>query len=182
MIEFIEDKSLGFHRGNAVKYIARAGIKDPAKEIEDLEKARWYIDREIERLKSVRENRSCTKPNDMNPSGSCLECGIEKLTGINVAHQCNAPLGIDARTGATVKPPCQNRPFCFGIIDRVMVSVDRKQLEEAVKGLEKPEWSHYVFSGCIIGPEDPMSLPIKAEVDKLGKKDISLERAATIGK
>lgn len=42
---------LNFCRGNAVKYIARAGAKDESKEIEDLEKARWYLDREIERLK-----------------------------------------------------------------------------------------------------------------------------------
>ena len=53
VIEFIEDKGLNFHRGNAVKYISRAGKKNPAKEIEDLEKAAWYINREIARLKSV---------------------------------------------------------------------------------------------------------------------------------
>lgn len=40
----------GFNRGNAIKYIARAGRKDPTKEIEDLKKARWYIDAEIRRL------------------------------------------------------------------------------------------------------------------------------------
>ena len=53
VIDFIEDKGLNFHRGNAVKYIARAGKKDPAKEVEDLKKARWYIDREIRRLEGV---------------------------------------------------------------------------------------------------------------------------------
>lgn len=51
VIDFIEDKGLNFHRGNAVKYIARAGKKEPAKEIEDLEKAVWYLQREIEKLK-----------------------------------------------------------------------------------------------------------------------------------
>lgn len=50
VIDFIEDKKLGFCLGNAVKYIARAGKKDPAKEIEDLQKARWYIDHQIEKL------------------------------------------------------------------------------------------------------------------------------------
>lgn len=40
----------GFNRGNAIKYIARAGRKDPAKEVEDLKKARFYIDAEITRL------------------------------------------------------------------------------------------------------------------------------------
>lgn len=51
VIDFIEDKKLNYHRGNAIKYIARAGKKDPAKEIEDLQKAVWYLNREIERLK-----------------------------------------------------------------------------------------------------------------------------------
>lgn len=51
VIDFVESYSLNFHRGNAVKYIARAGKKDPEKEVEDLEKAKWYLEREIERLK-----------------------------------------------------------------------------------------------------------------------------------
>lgn len=51
VIDFLEDKGLNFHRGNAVKYISRAGKKDPTKEIEDLEKADWYLRREIERLR-----------------------------------------------------------------------------------------------------------------------------------
>lgn len=55
VIDFIEDKGLNFHRGNAVKYIARAGKKDKNKEIEDLKKAAWYIDREIKRLEVKHE-------------------------------------------------------------------------------------------------------------------------------
>lgn len=51
VIEFIEDKNLNYHRGNAIKYICRAGKKDPTKEIEDLQKAIWYINREIKNLK-----------------------------------------------------------------------------------------------------------------------------------
>lgn len=50
VIDFIEDKKLGFHLGNAVKYISRAGRKDPAKTIEDLRKAAWYLNRQIGRL------------------------------------------------------------------------------------------------------------------------------------
>ena len=55
VIDFIEDKGLNFHRGNAVKYIARAGKKDKNKEIEDLKKAVWYINREIKRLEAKHE-------------------------------------------------------------------------------------------------------------------------------
>lgn len=39
-----------FNRGNAVKYIARAGFKNPETEIQDLQKAIWYLQREISRL------------------------------------------------------------------------------------------------------------------------------------
>lgn len=46
-IDVIESWELGFNLGNVVKYISRSGIKDPNKRIEDLEKARWYLDREI---------------------------------------------------------------------------------------------------------------------------------------
>ena len=44
-IDFIEAKALGYHLGNAVKYITRADHKDNT--IEDLCKARWYLNREI---------------------------------------------------------------------------------------------------------------------------------------
>lgn len=47
VIDFIEDKHLGFNLGNCIKYIARAGKKNPEKLLEDLKKARWYLDREI---------------------------------------------------------------------------------------------------------------------------------------
>lgn len=36
--------------GNVIKYVWRAGIKGEDTEIEDLKKARWYLDREIARL------------------------------------------------------------------------------------------------------------------------------------
>jgi hypothetical protein len=55
VIDFIEDKGLNFHKGNCIKYICRAGKKDQTKEIEDLEKALWYLKREINRLKNDKQ-------------------------------------------------------------------------------------------------------------------------------
>lgn len=49
-IKVIEAWDLGFCLGNTVKYLSRAGRKDPAKTLEDLEKAAWYLNREIRRL------------------------------------------------------------------------------------------------------------------------------------
>ena len=51
-IDVIEAWQLNFNLGNVLKYLSRVGIKDPDKLIEDLEKARWYIDREINTLKN----------------------------------------------------------------------------------------------------------------------------------
>lgn len=48
-IDFIESKGLGYHLGNAVKYISRAGKKGTNQGLEDLRKARWYLDRAIEK-------------------------------------------------------------------------------------------------------------------------------------
>lgn len=52
-IKVIRAWGLGFSLGNAIKYMARAGRKDPTKVIEDLKKARWYLDEEIATLEAA---------------------------------------------------------------------------------------------------------------------------------
>ena len=47
-IKVIESWSLGFCLGNTIKYISRAGKKGDL--VEDLKKARWYLDRAIQRM------------------------------------------------------------------------------------------------------------------------------------
>jgi hypothetical protein len=49
VIDALEAWDLPFHLANAVKYIARAGRKDPTRTREDLQKAVWYISRYIEK-------------------------------------------------------------------------------------------------------------------------------------
>ena len=48
-IDYIEAKGLGYHLGNAVKYISRAGKKGTNQGLEDLRKAQWYLARAIEK-------------------------------------------------------------------------------------------------------------------------------------
>lgn len=69
VIEFIEDQftSIEFHLGNAIKYISRAGKKDPAKTTEDLKKAKWYLARAVEVLEAREDERDPVRPNDMHP-------------------------------------------------------------------------------------------------------------------
>jgi len=52
VIDAIEDWELGFSLGNTIKYIARAGKKSPDTYIQDLEKAAWYLNRELQRVRS----------------------------------------------------------------------------------------------------------------------------------
>lgn len=56
VIDIIESFDLGFSLGNAIKYILRAGKKNPEKTIEDLEKSVWYLNREIDRLKRSKDD------------------------------------------------------------------------------------------------------------------------------
>ena len=55
-IDVIEAWELNYHRGNIIKYLLRAGKKHLETEIEDLCKARWYLDREIARLQDPRSS------------------------------------------------------------------------------------------------------------------------------
>lgn len=74
-IDVINDWELGFNLGNTVKYISRAGRKNNA--IEDLEKAKFYLEYEIKRLKE--EIRTCPKCESSQDNGHrrCLNCGYD---------------------------------------------------------------------------------------------------------
>ena len=51
-IKVIDAWDLGFSLGNTVKYLSRAGKKGKDKELEDLEKALWYLSHHINKLKN----------------------------------------------------------------------------------------------------------------------------------
>jgi hypothetical protein len=51
-IKVIEAWELDYHLGNTVKYISRAGKKEKDKELQDLNKALWYLQRRIDNLKN----------------------------------------------------------------------------------------------------------------------------------
>lgn len=67
VLEVIEDQGWGegFCKGNVLKYTMRAGRKRPDKEVEDLQKADWYLRRAIELTKAKQEGRKPCRPNEM---------------------------------------------------------------------------------------------------------------------
>lgn len=117
VIEFIEDQKLDYHRGNCLKYVCRAGKKDPAKLIEDIQKAIWYLERFIEIQKE-----DPRRPNDMRwitPS-TCTNLSIRTGT-------------VDIHTGETKNDltteirPDDTRPI------GVIIEEHRKQKEAEEK-------------------------------------------------
>jgi hypothetical protein len=94
VIDAINAWQLNFSRGNAVKYIARAGHKDKSKEIEDLKKAVWYIQHEISILEGKNEKKDtidsacydlerCYECKEARPCVGCAYNG-NKLEVINI--------------------------------------------------------------------------------------------------
>jgi hypothetical protein len=71
-INVIESWGLGFHLGNALKYIARAGHKGDT--VEDLRKAHWYIARAIEMAKEATQKDSQVVGAHTDTI-DCFECG-----------------------------------------------------------------------------------------------------------
>ena len=80
VIDFIEDQGLGYHAGNVIKYVSRYRYKNG---LEDLKKARWYLDRLIESIE--RQDARCGLPishvyNECENGHDCLTCKYEALS------------------------------------------------------------------------------------------------------
>lgn len=54
VFDVIDAFDLDLYTGTAVKYLCRAGKKDPSKEVEDLKKSIRYIERKIENLEKIK--------------------------------------------------------------------------------------------------------------------------------
>ncbi|MBB6476984.1 hypothetical protein HNR45_000006 [Negativicoccus succinicivorans] len=83
-IDAIESWRLGYHLGNAVKYISRAGKKSKDTELEDLRKARWYIKRYLdyhrEKVESiVAIDYAADKGLDQDLSGAILCLSVSAI-------------------------------------------------------------------------------------------------------
>jgi hypothetical protein len=56
--DFIRDQGLNYFRGNAIKYVCRAGFKSTGTEIEDIKKAIHYLENELHALQNSEPVRS----------------------------------------------------------------------------------------------------------------------------
>ena len=75
VIDYIEDKNLGFCLGNVVKYISRAGKKDNNTRLQDLKKSAWYLNREIQAIENT-ENEKCLEA--LRKKGGLAHCPEER--------------------------------------------------------------------------------------------------------
>lgn len=101
VIEIIEDQKLSFHLGNAIKYICRAGKKNPGAFSRSSTKALRYLQRAVEWHNAKEQGRAPVRPNDMNPISGiplCLATGCGKTQ--QVGRQFCAEHGPAHVTGA----------------------------------------------------------------------------------
>lgn len=73
VIDIIEGFGLGFTLGNTIKYILRSDKK--GRPVEDLEKARWYLDREISRRKKADGSSEHAAAPEIPQARGCSKCG-----------------------------------------------------------------------------------------------------------
>lgn len=101
-IDVIESFGLGFHLGNVVKYVLRAGRKDEV--LQDLRKARWYLGRKIAAAEAARPDA----PNDLRQFSLCyLATPYSKYkNGLDAAFQDAARLAASLlKEGVKVYSP-----------------------------------------------------------------------------
>ena len=84
VIDFIESKRFPYHLGNAVKYLARAGKKDPTQTTIDLRKAIWYINRYIKLLEKAESISAGTV--DVEPADEDVEPASEDAAASSANH------------------------------------------------------------------------------------------------
>ena len=90
-VECIEiTEHMSFNLGNAVKYLWRAGNKDPGKKEQDLKKAMWYIDREIDRVWYI--DREIGREGTVNDLAIDIETVMEMFPSIvEDIDECDVP-------------------------------------------------------------------------------------------
>jgi hypothetical protein len=83
-LKVISDWELNYRLGSALKYISRAGRKDPSRTVEDLKKAIFYLDREIEALEGARAPYSVTYEDVLQDYAACAASGEELVVEYGV--------------------------------------------------------------------------------------------------
>lgn len=113
-IDFIEAKELSYGLGNAVKYISRAGRKDS--ELEDLKKARWYLDREIKRLEDLERATATIQVQLELPIERVIPSGNPVVITIPEIDSCKFPETLRASKPSWVLAGC-GCEGCLGYLD-----------------------------------------------------------------
>lgn len=164
-LNVIADWELNYRLGSALKYISRAGRKDPSKTIEDLQKAVFYLNREIEALEGVKTPYAVTYEDVLEDYAACAAEGAEPRVSLDEVY--DAWEALDNQQGLwdpTLGPvePTQAVPdpvskwgdllagqFCEVDLDELHKDLDQFENDEIVSTFER--------RGLIFG------------VDKLGK-------------
>jgi len=153
-IDVIEDWQLSYRLGNCLKYVSRAGRKDPTKTIEDLKKARWYLDREIATLEGEQAPYQVTYEDVLEDYAACAAEGYELKLDLDDDHDLWDPtLGpvepyqtkpdvIDRGTlvdytGQAEWDVSDPAPFCLVDLDELHKDLDQFEDDEIITTFER---------------------------------------------
>ncbi|WGL30441.1 SaV protein [Synechococcus phage S-CRES1] len=92
-LEVISDWDLNYRLGSALKYISRAGRKDPSKTVEDLKKSIFYLEREIAALEGAQTPYSVTYDDVLEDYAASAAQGEELVLEYGVQDVDGQPLG-----------------------------------------------------------------------------------------
>lgn len=141
-IKVIEAWNLDFCLGNTVKYISRAGKKGTDKEVEDLLKAKWYLERRLTQL-GHKEAKAPPPPLCSAMSPDCqwmyrIDCD----TWVDIRTHESFALFIDEWRARLHRGPTLSNPPATKVTLLFDVPVDLVELTDMVKNF-CTKWSEH---------------------------------------
>lgn len=147
-LNVIADWELNYRLGSALKYISRAGRKDPTKTVEDLQKAVFYLNREIEALEGANTPYSVTYEDVLEDYAACAAEGAEPRESLDDVWAAfdlwdpsvgpTEPPQVDYLGGAEwdyVEPI--TAPACEVDLDELHKDLDQFESDEIVSTFER---------------------------------------------
>lgn len=148
-INVIADWELNYRLGSALKYISRAGRKDPSKTAEDLKKAVFYLNREIESLETTESPYAVTYEDVLEDYATCASEGYDVRRALD--DQCALwddslgplePPRIDYLGGAEWDAPdpeeaALHYPSCEVDLNELHKDLDQFEIDEIISTFER---------------------------------------------
>lgn len=119
-LKVIADWDLNYRLGSALKYISRAGRKDPSKTVEDLRKSIFYLEREIEAIEAKKVPYAVTYEDVLQDYAACAAEG----SLFNAERSLDNQYALWDDTLGPIEPDYELRDIVLGYPTRTAPAVD----------------------------------------------------------